>query len=94
VIEKRLDVETPDGSMPTFVFHPAHEGPHPVVLYLMDAPGIRRALTEDDVLGQVHGRGRSGADGCQQPVPPSEHLTDPVDHARDGHLVRLQVAPL
>jgi carboxymethylenebutenolidase len=46
VIEKRLDVETPDGSMPTFVFHPAHEGPHPVVLYLMDAPGIRRALTD------------------------------------------------
>jgi len=30
--------------MPTFVVHPTHEGPHPVVLYLMDAPSIRPAL--------------------------------------------------
>ena len=30
--------------MPTFIFHPEHGGPHPVVLYLMDAPSIRPAL--------------------------------------------------
>ena len=30
--------------MTTFVFHPTHGGPHPVVLYLMDAPSIRPAL--------------------------------------------------
>ena len=32
--------------MPTFLFHPEHDGPHPVVLYLMDAPGIRPALRD------------------------------------------------
>ena len=46
MIEKQIDVTTADGTMPTFVFHPEHEGPHPVVLYLMDAPSIRRQLTD------------------------------------------------
>jgi len=46
VIEEQLDITTPDGTMTTFVFHPEHEGPHPVVLYLMDAPGIRPALRD------------------------------------------------
>lgn len=46
MIEREIDVETPDGSMTTFVFHPTHDGPHPVVLYLMDAPGIRPALKD------------------------------------------------
>src|SRR4051794_30109841 len=32
--------------MPTWVFHPEHDGPHPVVLYLMDAPSIRPALMD------------------------------------------------
>jgi carboxymethylenebutenolidase len=32
--------------MPTFVFHPEHDGPHPVVLYLMDAPSVRPALRD------------------------------------------------
>ena len=32
--------------MPTFLFHPEHDGPHPVVLYLMDAPGVRPALRD------------------------------------------------
>ena len=41
-----MEVDTPDGTMPTFVFHPSHGGPHPVVLYLMDAPSIRPALTD------------------------------------------------
>ncbi len=44
MIEREIDVETPDGLMKTFVVHPAHDGPSPVVLYLMDAPGIRPAL--------------------------------------------------
>jgi carboxymethylenebutenolidase len=46
VIERQIDVPTPDGTMPTFVFHPEQDGPHPVVLYLMDAPGIRPALRD------------------------------------------------
>lgn len=46
MIERELTVTTPDGDMPTFVFHPEEDGPHPVVLYLMDAPGIRPALRD------------------------------------------------
>lgn len=46
MIETRVDLTTPDGVMPTFVFHPEHDGPHPVVLYLMDAPSIRPALRD------------------------------------------------
>jgi carboxymethylenebutenolidase len=44
MIERQVDITTPDGDMTTFVYHPTHDGPHPVVLYLMDAPSIRGAL--------------------------------------------------
>ena len=46
MIEQEIDVTTPDGVMRTFVYHPTHGGPHPVVLYLMDAPSIRPALKD------------------------------------------------
>src|SRR5690606_33259347 len=46
VIERRIEVETADGTMTTFVVHPEEGGPHPVVLYLMDAPSIRPALMD------------------------------------------------
>ena len=46
MIERELDVTTPEGEMKTFVYHPTHEGPHPVVLYLMDAPSVRPALED------------------------------------------------
>jgi carboxymethylenebutenolidase len=46
MIERQVDVTTPDGVMPTFVLHPEHGGPFPVVLYLMDAPSIRPALKD------------------------------------------------
>ena len=46
MIEREIDVTTPDGVMTTFVFHPTYGGPHPVVLYLMDAPSIRPALKD------------------------------------------------
>lgn len=46
MIEHVTDIRTPDGVMTTFVFHPEHDGPHPVVLYLMDAPSIRSALKD------------------------------------------------
>jgi carboxymethylenebutenolidase len=46
MIERQIDVEAPDGPMTTFIFHPEHGGPHPVVLYLMDAPSIRPALKD------------------------------------------------
>jgi carboxymethylenebutenolidase len=44
VIERQVDITTPDGEMTTFIYHPQYGGPFPVVLYLMDAPSIRPAL--------------------------------------------------
>ncbi len=44
MIRREVDLTTPDGTMTTFLHHPTHGGPHPVVLYLMDAPSIRPAL--------------------------------------------------
>ena len=46
MITREIAVTTAEGEMPTFVFHPEHDGPHPVVLYLMDAPSIRPALRD------------------------------------------------
>jgi carboxymethylenebutenolidase len=46
MIERTVDITTPDGEMTTFVVHPEHGGPFPVVLYLMDAPSIRPALKD------------------------------------------------
>jgi carboxymethylenebutenolidase len=46
MLEREIDLTTPDGEMKTFIFHPEHDGPHPVVLYLMDAPSIRPALMD------------------------------------------------
>ena len=46
MIEHEVDLTTPDGEMKTFIFHPTHYGPHPIVLYLMDAPSIRPALKD------------------------------------------------
>lgn len=46
MIEREIEVLTPEGSMKTFVYHPRHSGPSPVVLYLMDAPSIRPALKD------------------------------------------------
>ena len=46
MIEHELDVVTTDGEMKTFIFHPENDGPHPVVLYLMDAPSIRSQLKD------------------------------------------------
>ncbi len=46
MIETETDVATPDGAMKTFIYHPTHDGPHPIILYLMDAPSIRPALKD------------------------------------------------
>ena len=44
MIEKHLDIPTADGAMNTFIVHPDENGPHPVVLFYMDAPGKREEL--------------------------------------------------
>jgi carboxymethylenebutenolidase len=46
VIEREIDIPTADGAMGTFVVHPERGGPHPAVLLLMDAPGIRQELRD------------------------------------------------
>jgi carboxymethylenebutenolidase len=44
MIDREVDIETGDGVMNTFITHPEENGPHPVVLFLMDAPGKREEL--------------------------------------------------
>lgn len=44
MIEHHLDIATADGAMNTFIVHPEEGGPHPVVLFYMDAPGKREEL--------------------------------------------------
>ena len=46
VIELELDIPTSDGAMNTFITHPEEGGPHPVVLFYMDAPGWREELRD------------------------------------------------
>jgi carboxymethylenebutenolidase len=44
MIERDVEIRTPDGSMNSFVGHPEEGGPFPVVLFYMDAPGKREEL--------------------------------------------------
>ncbi len=46
MIEEQLAVPTRAGAMPTFVCRPERHGPHPAVLLLMDAPGVREELRD------------------------------------------------
>src|SRR3984957_7074685 len=46
MIEKQIDIETTDGRMGTFICHPEGHGPPPVVIFYMDAPGIREELRD------------------------------------------------
>jgi carboxymethylenebutenolidase len=46
VIEQTIDITTEDGAMETFVCHPERGGPHPAVMLLMDAPGVREELRD------------------------------------------------
>lgn len=44
MIEQHIAIPTADGAMQTFVVHPEENGPHPVVLFYMDAVGKREEL--------------------------------------------------
>jgi carboxymethylenebutenolidase len=46
MIEQQLDIKTADGATTTFVVHPERGGPHPVILFFMDAPAIREELRD------------------------------------------------
>lgn len=44
--EHAFDLTTTDGDMPTWVIRPDGPGPHPLVLFLMDAPGMRQEIRD------------------------------------------------
>jgi carboxymethylenebutenolidase len=46
MIEQTVEIATKDGATTTFIVHPERDGPHPVVLFFMDAPGIREELRD------------------------------------------------
>lgn len=46
MLERQVKIETQAGQMSTFVCHPERAGPHPVIVFFMDAPGIREELRD------------------------------------------------
>lgn len=46
MIEQTIEVPTRDGATATFIVHPERGGPHPIVLFFMDAPAIREELRD------------------------------------------------
>ena len=46
MIEHQVDIPTRDGPCTTFIVHPDRGGPHPVIVFLMDAPAIREELRD------------------------------------------------
>lgn len=46
MIERELDIATQDGALNTYTVRPDDGGPLPVVIMLMDAPGVRDGLRE------------------------------------------------
>ncbi|MDP1630893.1 MAG: dienelactone hydrolase family protein [Caulobacter sp.] len=46
MIERQVDIPTRDGAATTFIVHPDRDGPHPVILFFMDAPAIREELRD------------------------------------------------
>ena len=46
MIDQQVEISTKDGHTTTFISHPERDGPHPVILFYMDAPGIREELRD------------------------------------------------
>jgi carboxymethylenebutenolidase len=46
MIERQFEIATPDGRMGVFITHPERDGPHRLLLFFMDAPGIREELRD------------------------------------------------
>jgi carboxymethylenebutenolidase len=46
MIDQQLEIPTKDGQTTTFITHPERGGPHPVVIFYMDAPAIREELRD------------------------------------------------
>ena len=46
MVERRVEVQTEAGKMATFLAHPDHGGPYPIIIFFMDAAGIREELRD------------------------------------------------
>jgi carboxymethylenebutenolidase len=46
MIDQQVEIPTKDGHTTTFISRPERDGPHPVILFYMDAPGIREELRD------------------------------------------------
>jgi carboxymethylenebutenolidase len=46
MIDQQIDIPTKDGHTTTFISHPERGGPHPVIIFYMDAPAIREELRD------------------------------------------------
>jgi carboxymethylenebutenolidase len=46
MIEHQIEIPTRDGATTTFITHPERDGPHPVIIFYMDAPAIREELRD------------------------------------------------
>src|SRR5665213_483692 len=46
MIEQQIDIPTKDGATTTFICHPERGGPHPAIIFYMDAPAIREELRD------------------------------------------------
>jgi carboxymethylenebutenolidase len=46
MIEQTIDIPTQDGATTTFICHPERGGPHPLIIFYMDAPAIRGELRD------------------------------------------------
>jgi carboxymethylenebutenolidase len=46
MIDQQIEIPTKDGHTTTFITHPERGGPHPVILFYMDAPAIREELRD------------------------------------------------
>ncbi len=46
MIEQSVDIPGRDGPIATYIVHPERGGAHPIVVFLMDAPGIREELRD------------------------------------------------
>src|ERR1700737_4499443 len=46
MIDQQIEIPTKDGHVTTFISHPERGGPHPVIIFYMDAPAIREELRD------------------------------------------------
>ena len=46
MIDQQIEISTKDGHTSTFITHPERDGPHPVIIFYMDAPAIREELRD------------------------------------------------